>query len=63
MNHMQYTRVYAPVDLDAIAKHGVHAQKYYQKTGMIGVIKTDAYGHGSVPVAERPLRITWMVMR
>ena len=53
MNHMQYTRVYAPVDLDAIAFNMESMRKNIdQKTGMIGVIKTDAYGHGSVPVAE-----------
>ena len=53
MNHTQYTRVYAPVDLDAIAFNMESMRKNIdQKTGMIGVIKTDAYGHGSVPVAE-----------
>lgn len=53
MNHKQYTRVYAPVDLDAIVFNMESMRKNIdQKTGMIGVIKTDAYGHGSVPVAE-----------
>ncbi|WP_347561425.1 alanine racemase [Clostridium sp. OF09-36] len=53
MNHKQYTRVYAPVDLDAIVFNMESMrQNIDQKTGMIGVIKTDAYGHGSVPVAE-----------
>ena len=53
MNHTQYTRVYAPVDLDAIAFNMESMRRNIdQKTGMIGVIKTDAYGHGSVPVAE-----------
>ncbi len=53
MNHMQYTRVYAPVDLDAIAFNMESMRRNIdRKTGMIGVIKTDAYGHGSVPVAE-----------
>lgn len=53
MNHIQYTRVYAPVDLDAIAFNMESMRENIdQKTGMIGVIKTDAYGHGAVPVAE-----------
>lgn len=53
MNHRQYTRVYAPVDLDAIRFNMESMRRNIDKsTGMIGVIKTDAYGHGSVPVAE-----------
>ena len=41
------------LDLDAIAFNMESMRKNIdQKTGMIGVIKTDAYGHGSVPVAE-----------
>lgn len=49
----QYNRVYAKIDLDAIAYNmeqmklriGDHAQ-------LIAVIKTDGYGHGAVPIAE-----------
>ena len=52
MNHMQYMRVYAPVDLDAIVFNLESMRKNIDRgTGMLGVIKADAYGHGSVPVA------------
>ncbi len=52
-NVTQYTRVYAPVDLDAITFNMESMRRNINKeTGMIGVVKTDAYGHGSVPVAE-----------
>lgn len=48
----QYRRVYASIDLDAV-KHNMEAmQKNLPKeTGMIGVVKADGYGHGSVPIA------------
>lgn len=49
----KYTRVYAPVDLDAIAFNMESMRGNIRKeTGMIGVVKTDAYGHGAVAVAE-----------
>ena len=49
---MQYMRVYAPVDLDAIVFNLESMRKNIDReTGMLGVIKADAYGHGSVPVA------------
>ncbi len=53
MNHMQYMRVYAPIDLDAIIFNLESMRKNINReTGMLGVIKADAYGHGSVSVAE-----------
>jgi alanine racemase len=47
-----YGRVYETVDLDAI-RHNMEAMKLNLKPGtkMIGVVKSDGYGHGSVPVA------------
>lgn len=52
-NFTQYTRVYAPVDLDAIVFNMESMRRNIRKeTGMIGVVKTDAYGHGAVQVAE-----------
>lgn len=49
----QYTRVYAPIDLDAVAYNMQSMQKNLKPgTGMIGVVKTDGYGHGAVPVAK-----------
>ncbi len=49
----QYSRVYAAVDLDAV-KSNMEAMKRNlpEGTGMIGVVKTDGYGHGAVPVAQ-----------
>lgn len=48
-----YTRVYAPIDLDAVAYNMESMKKNIAPdTGMIGVIKTDGYGHGAVPVAR-----------
>ena len=47
-----YSRVYETVDLDAI-RHNMEAMKANLKDGtrMIGVVKSDGYGHGAVPVA------------
>lgn len=47
-----YGRVYEAVDLDAI-RHNMEAMRANLRsgTGMIGVVKTDGYGHGAVPVA------------
>ena len=47
-----YSRVYAAVNLDAI-RQNMEAMKanLAEGTGMIGVVKADGYGHGSVPVA------------
>lgn len=52
-NHMKtYTRVYAPIDLDAVVYNMESMKKNLSPdTGMIGVVKTDGYGHGAVPVA------------
>lgn len=48
-----YSRVYAEIDLDAVIKN-VESMKANldSDTAMIGVVKTDGYGHGSVPVAK-----------
>ena len=49
----KYTRVYAPINLDAVAYNMESMRKNIAAdTGMIGVVKTDAYGHGAVPVAK-----------
>ena len=48
-----YTRVYAPIDLDAVVFNMESMQKNLgPHTGMMGVVKADAYGHGAVPVAK-----------
>ena len=48
-----YTRVYAEVNLDAI-EHNMKQMAAHLTGGtqIIGVVKTDGYGHGAVPVAE-----------
>lgn len=49
----KYQRVYAEIDLDAIWNNmeQMH-QNLAPGTKMIGVIKTDAYGHGAVQIAQ-----------
>lgn len=48
-----YTRVYAEIDLDAVVFNmNAMRNNIPQGTGMAGVIKTDGYGHGAVPVAR-----------
>lgn len=49
----QYKRVCANIDLDAILYNmeSMH-QNINQGTKMMAVIKTDAYGHGAVPIAH-----------
>ena len=53
MNLDKYFRCYAKIDLDNIRKNAENLKaKLKDNTGMLGVIKTDAYGHGAVPVAK-----------
>lgn len=48
-----YTRVYAPIDLDAVVYNMESMRSNISPDcGMIGVVKTDGYGHGAVPVAK-----------
>lgn len=48
-----YTRVYAPIDLDAVIYNMESMQRNISgESGMIGVVKADGYGHGAVPVAK-----------
>lgn len=47
-----YTRVYAEIDLDAIESNIKEIKGCNRPgTGVYGVVKSDGYGHGSVPVA------------
>ena len=49
----KYFRVYAEVNLDAIIKNiEMMREKIKPETGIVGVIKTDGYGHGAVPIAK-----------
>ncbi len=48
-----YSRVYAKIDLDAIAYNIEQMKRNLSpKTDMIAVIKADGYGHGAVQIAE-----------
>ena len=49
----EYNRVYAKIDLDA-ATYNMEQMKKRIGGGarLIAVVKTDAYGHGAVPLAE-----------
>ncbi len=49
----EYNRVYAKIDLDAAA-YNMEQMKNRIGSGarLIAVVKTDAYGHGAVPLAE-----------
>lgn len=49
-----YQRVWAQVDLDAIADNMTGMKKNLpERTRMTAVVKTDGYGHGSVPIAKK----------
>ena len=48
-----YQRVYAKVNLDAVRENGSQIkQNLPEQTKVIGVIKTDGYGHGAIPIAK-----------
>lgn len=48
-----YSRVYAKIDLDAVAWNMEQMKKNLKEgTEMVAVIKTDGYGHGAVQVAS-----------
>lgn len=48
-----YNRIYATVDLDAVAYNmKMMKDTLAEGVGMLGVVKTDGYGHGAVPVAK-----------
>lgn len=49
----EYERVYAEIDLDAICQNVSAMKKNIAKdTKILAVIKTDAYGHGAIPIAK-----------
>lgn len=59
----KYFRVYAEVNLDAIIKNiEMMREKIKPETGIVGVIKTDGYGHGAVPIAKH-LKMNALVMQ
>ncbi len=55
-----YTRIYARIDLDAIVKNmEAMRDNLPSDTKIIGVVKTDGYGHGAVPVAKTIDSFVW----
>lgn len=57
-----YSRVYAEINLDAILHNMEQMRKLLKEdTKIMGVIKTDGYGHGAVPIGKEleKLEYTW----
>ncbi len=53
MDMEQYARGYALVDLDAIKSNILNMASYVKPgTKFLAVVKTDAYGHGCIPIAK-----------
>ncbi len=53
MKFSQYARGYVQVDLDAIMSNAKNIKEHIgSETRLMGVVKADGYGHGSVPVAK-----------
>lgn len=49
----RYSRAWAEIDLDAFSKNLASIQNSLEpQTSLIGVVKTDGYGHGAVPLAR-----------
>lgn len=56
-----YQRVYAQVNLDAIRSNMDNMKANIAlETKMIGVIKTDGYGHGAIPIAKELEELEYM---
>ena len=56
-----YRRVYAEIDLDAVADNMKNMKENLPEgTRMMGVVKTDGYGHGSVQIAKKLEPVDYM---
>lgn len=56
-----YQRVYAVVDLDAVCYNMEQMRKNLtERTKIIGVIKTDGYGHGAVPIGRELEKLSYV---
>ncbi len=50
---MMYSRIYAEINLDAVAENFAAMKKNIDpKTKIMAVVKADGYGHGAVPIAR-----------
>ncbi|MDE6404135.1 MAG: alanine racemase [Lachnospiraceae bacterium] len=57
----KYERVYAAVDLSAVLENMERMHKALSpQTKMIGVIKTDGYGHGAVPIGRELVKLPYV---
>ncbi|MBO5056448.1 MAG: alanine racemase [Lachnospiraceae bacterium] len=57
----EYQRVYAKVNLDAVRENMDNMKANIDpETKMIGVIKTDGYGHGAIPIARELEPVDYM---
>lgn len=57
----EYRRVYAEVDLDAIRSNLENMKaNIAPDTGIIGVIKTDGYGHGAIPIGKELEKLSYV---
>ncbi|MCH5274361.1 MAG: alanine racemase [Lachnospiraceae bacterium] len=57
----RYARGYAEVNLDAIVSNMKNMKAHVKAdTRMMGVIKTDGYGHGSIPIAKELEKLSGM---
>lgn len=57
----EYQRVYAKVNLDAVRENMDNMKaNIAPETKMIGVIKTDGYGHGAIPIARELEPVDYM---
>lgn len=61
MDMEQYARGYALVDLDAVVSN-IKAMAAHVKPGtrILAVVKTDAYGHGCIPIAKALEKLDFM---
>ena len=54
-----YNRAYAVVNIEAVRRNILKSREFLpENTGIIAVIKTDAYGHGAAKVADAVKDIT-----
>lgn len=56
-----YGRGYAQVDLDAVISNAISIKEHIApETKLIAVVKTDGYGHGSIPLAKALEKLDFM---
>lgn len=61
MTVSEYNRVWAQIDLDALRSNMEHMKENLgPQTKLMAVVKTDAYGHGAVPIARELEEYPWI---